>query len=326
MLRKANPWPYSRGTCYLNGGLMSEDGVFVDVDPTEVSVPVAPSRLWKPAGILSLVAIAMIVVPFLWFLSWSSFGFRSLSYLAGWLVVAGLLAGGGSLSLRRRRAAPWLLLGALVVSLGLYSVTIDLGFVPWPTVLIDDFRENLRLGDAFVAVVVTVFFLGFWLSFAAFVLALVAMIHDLRKGVVTVSPAPAASTLLPVPNADGSIDPGWYASPDGGPSETYWDGEGWSERTRPMTAGTAAAQGDRSGRRSVTASGQPVSPKSRAAAAVLAWFLGILGIHRFYVGKVGTGILMLVTLGGLGIWVLVDFIWILTGTFKDVEGRVLESW
>lgn len=72
--------------------------------------------------------------------------------------------------------------------------------------------------------------------------------------------------------------------------------------------------------------GQPISPKSRAAAAALCFFLGGLGIHRFYVGKVGTGILMIVTLGGLGIWALIDFIVILVGSFRDKLGRRLVVW
>ncbi len=72
--------------------------------------------------------------------------------------------------------------------------------------------------------------------------------------------------------------------------------------------------------------GNPISPKSRLAAALLAWFLGVFGIHRFYVGKVGTGILMIVTLGGLGIWALIDFIVILVGSFKDKEERLLLNW
>ena len=72
--------------------------------------------------------------------------------------------------------------------------------------------------------------------------------------------------------------------------------------------------------------GNPISPKSRLAAALLAWFLGVIGIHRFYVGKVGTGILMIVTLGGLGIWALIDFIMILVGSFRDKEGRLLINW
>jgi len=45
---------------------------------------------------------------------------------------------------------------------------------------------------------------------------------------------------------------------------------------------------------------QGISPKSRLAALLLCALLGVLGVHRFYVGKIGTGILMLVTLGGSG--------------------------
>ena len=41
---------------------------------------------------------------------------------------------------------------------------------------------------------------------------------------------------------------------------------------------------------------------------LLTFFFGVLGVHRFYVGKIGTGVLMLITLGGLGIWFLVDLI------------------
>jgi hypothetical protein len=74
------------------------------------------------------------------------------------------------------------------------------------------------------------------------------------------------------------------------------------------------------------ASGRPASPKSRLAAALLCWFLGVFGIHRFYVGKVGTGIAMIFTLGGLGVWALIDFIVILVGSFKDKEERVLSNW
>jgi TM2 domain-containing membrane protein YozV len=67
-----------------------------------------------------------------------------------------------------------------------------------------------------------------------------------------------------------------------------------------------------------------VSDKGFVPAILLCFFLGALGIHRFYVGKVGTGILMLITFGGLGIWTMVDFILIVTGNFKDANGLAIK--
>jgi TM2 domain-containing membrane protein YozV len=64
----------------------------------------------------------------------------------------------------------------------------------------------------------------------------------------------------------------------------------------------------------------PVSPKNRIVALILAIFFGGLGVHRFYVGKVGTGILMLITIGGFGIWWIVDIIMIAVGSFTDKAG------
>lgn len=67
------------------------------------------------------------------------------------------------------------------------------------------------------------------------------------------------------------------------------------------------------------------SEKNFVATLLLCFFLGGLGIHRFYVGKIGTGILQLITLGGLGIWALIDFIIIVTGNFKDKEGAKIKN-
>ena len=63
-----------------------------------------------------------------------------------------------------------------------------------------------------------------------------------------------------------------------------------------------------------------MSEKNFVATLLLAILLGCLGVHRFYVGKIGTGIVMLLTLGGLGIWTLIDIIMIAVGNFKDSSG------
>jgi len=68
------------------------------------------------------------------------------------------------------------------------------------------------------------------------------------------------------------------------------------------------------------------SDRSRAVALALSVLLGFLGVHRFYVGKTGTGILMLLTFGGFFVWNLIDIIQIAAGTFTDFEGRRVLSW
>jgi len=65
------------------------------------------------------------------------------------------------------------------------------------------------------------------------------------------------------------------------------------------------------------------SPKSKITTLLLCIFFGVLGAHRFYVGKAGTGILYLLTLGLMGIGVLIDLITIIAGSFKDSWGRPL---
>lgn len=66
------------------------------------------------------------------------------------------------------------------------------------------------------------------------------------------------------------------------------------------------------------------SEKTMISAALLCFFLGSLGVHRFYVGKTGSGLGMLFTGGGCGIWALIDFIMILTGSFTDSENKPLK--
>ncbi|HET7583338.1 MAG TPA: TM2 domain-containing protein [Gemmatimonadaceae bacterium] len=68
------------------------------------------------------------------------------------------------------------------------------------------------------------------------------------------------------------------------------------------------------------------SDKRALPAFLLCFFLGCLGVHRFYAGKIGTGVLQLVTFGGLGIWWLVDLIMIATGQFTDDEGKKISMW
>jgi TM2 domain-containing membrane protein YozV len=68
------------------------------------------------------------------------------------------------------------------------------------------------------------------------------------------------------------------------------------------------------------------SPRSRLVALLFCILLGWIGVHRFYVGKIGTGVLMVLTIGGLGIWTLIDLILIAVGSFRDKEGRRVFRW
>lgn len=68
------------------------------------------------------------------------------------------------------------------------------------------------------------------------------------------------------------------------------------------------------------------SPKSRLVTQMLAFFLGVFGVHRFYVGRIQSGILQLLTLGGFGIWWLYDNIMILAGSFRDADGALVANW
>jgi len=67
-------------------------------------------------------------------------------------------------------------------------------------------------------------------------------------------------------------------------------------------------------------------------AFLLAWFVGLLGVHRFYAGRIGSGVAMLVltiTVFGIFItmiWALVDLIILACGSFRDGDGVVMKEW
>ena len=68
------------------------------------------------------------------------------------------------------------------------------------------------------------------------------------------------------------------------------------------------------------------SEKKILPAFLLCFFLGPLGIHRFFVGKTGSGIAQIFTLGGCVIWSFIDLIMIACGSFKDSKGKTLKEW
>ncbi|VEU75615.1 TM2 domain [Mycoplasmopsis maculosa] len=56
---------------------------------------------------------------------------------------------------------------------------------------------------------------------------------------------------------------------------------------------------------------------------LLSWFLGTIGVDRFYAGRIGLGLLKLFTGGGFGIWAIVDFVLAICGKQKDLNGNFI---
>ena len=67
-----------------------------------------------------------------------------------------------------------------------------------------------------------------------------------------------------------------------------------------------------------------VNDKNFVLVATLCFLLGVFGVHRFYCGKIISGVLMVLTIGGLGIWALVDFVIVCFGEFTDSQRRKIK--
>jgi hypothetical protein len=131
--------------------------------------------------------------------------------------------------------------------------------------------------------------------------------------------------------------PGWYVDPSNPTVEHWWDGTAYNG-TRATAApslvppapqsvqpGTVYAAVSPAG--SVRAYAAGISPKSRTVASILGFFLGGLGVDRFYLGNIGMGVAKLL-LGWLtfGIWPLIDWIVILAGSAHDGQGLPVTNW
>jgi hypothetical protein len=119
--------------------------------------------------------------------------------------------------------------------------------------------------------------------------------------------------------------PGWYVDPSDPTVEHWWDGTAYNG-TRPA-AGPSVAPSVPQLAQPVAGYGPRISPKSRTVAAILGFFLGGLGVDRFYLGNIGMGVAkLLVGWLTLGIWPLVDWIVILAGAAHDGEGLPVTNW
>lgn len=139
-----------------------------------------------------------------------------------------------------------------------------------------------------------------------------------KKQVRPPAPKPSAAAAPPKPSASG-----------GGGGKKKFTKSRPSIKPPPRSAAQqeadpAASTPEMAAEFDAGASGDK-SPLNMTTALLLCLFLGWVGAHRFYAGKAGTGVAMLFTLGGLGIWALIDLISIATGKFKDKTGLPIKS-
>lgn len=101
--------------------------------------------------------------------------------------------------------------------------------------------------------------------------------------------------------------------PDINRTETYYNG---GQTSGSNSGGNYAERPEMAG----------VSPKNRTAALLLCIFLGVFGVHRFYVGKVGTGLLYFFTVAFFGFGYIIDIVLIAAGSFRDSHGLRVLNW
>jgi hypothetical protein len=137
---------------------------------------------------------------------------------------------------------------------------------------------------------------------------------------------------------------GWYVDPRDPQVENYWDGTAYNgtraaaapvmaptpesvQQPVPQYVQSAAVYVAVPTAGSVPGYGGSVSRKSRTVASILGFFLGGLGVDRFYLGNIGMGVAkLLVGWLTLGIWPLIDWIVILAGAAHDGDGLPVTSW
>lgn len=244
------------------------------------------SRLWRVTGILSFVTAGLILLlaASLWTGGWlfpidvsrgSSLVEIVLTVLAGVLILT-----------HRPIAAPWLLLAAFIIGEGVGRVvTNGYGvYYPWAAIWYSiDGAEYpsvlMQAGDVAGDV-------AFWTLLAAVILAFIALIRGASQsrsalaGRVTQS----GGQLMGTPE---TVPAGWYADPSGLPSDRYWDGQAWTEQTRPATSGHMSM-------RPVPGAGSS-GPRNGMGTAALT--LGILGLFLGWIfsllgiifGAIGVG-------------------------------------
>ena len=137
-------------------------------------------------------------------------------------------------------------------------------------------------------------------------------VGTLEEGVPAGPPPPAPETRAPQPPPPTAPPPPAASPPPGRPGPSPQDFRPETPRPAPTLPWQA-----------------PIGPYSRLVALLLCvlpfLLVGLGGIHRMYTGKVGTGILQLLTGGGLLIWQLIDLVKICSGTYLDTYGCRLKS-